>query len=81
MDFSAENEDIAYLKKNYSEYFDKTQKLCFKKCGPNLDNPSLTIPEKSCLHRCAMKFKEAEQFGIEIFSFYKAKIQNSQDKL
>ena len=66
------------IKKDYQNYFEKIEKICFKKCGPSLNNPVLSVAEKSCLQRCVMKFKEAEQFGKDTFQYLKTKVENSQ---
>ena len=61
------------------------QDICFKKCIYDIVTPSLSAGEKSCLDRCAYKFKEALQFGENSLRYINYKIIDAnmavQDKL
>lgn len=54
--------------------FEKMEELCFKKCISDIVTPSLKAAEKSCLDRCAYKFKEALDFGENSIRYIKYKI-------
>jgi hypothetical protein len=59
-------------------YFEKVEKICYSKCVKNPLTPLMDLPEKSCLERCAKKFKEAEEFGSETLRYLKYKLVEAQ---
>jgi hypothetical protein len=60
------------------QYFEKVEKICYSKCVKNPLTPLMDLPEKSCLERCAKKFKEAEEFGTETLRYLKYKLVEAQ---
>lgn len=57
------------------------ENVCFKKCISNLKTPSLNPAEKSCLDRCANKFKEAIDFGHNVMSNINFKIKDTNNNI
>lgn len=56
--------------------------LCTKKCVQKNDIKSadeLTIPQRSCFHRCSIKFMEAMSFTVDQLNFqtYEIKKENA----
>lgn len=52
--------------------------LCTRKCIPRTDiknNSELTIPQKSCFHRCTIKLQEALRFTNDTLSFQSNEIR------
>lgn len=46
--------------------------LCTKKCVQRKDlknSEDLTLPQKSCFHRCSIKFMEAMRFTQDLLKF------------
>ena len=60
------------------QYFERVEKLCFNKCVRIPLTPLMELPERSCLERCAKKFKEAEEFGSETLRYLKYKLVEAQ---
>lgn len=54
--------------------FEKMQDICFQKCIYDMVAPDLKPAEKSCLDRCAYKFKEALDFGEHSIRYISYKI-------
>ena len=61
------------------------QDICFRKCVYDIVTPTLSTGERSCLDRCAYKFKEALQFGEHSLKYINYKIIDTntafEDKL
>src|SRR5688572_914757 len=56
---------------------DKMETICYKKCIYALNTPGLSHAEKSCLDRCACKFKEAIDYGHNLLQYINYKVRES----
>jgi hypothetical protein len=52
------------------------ENICYKKCIITLNTPILTPAEKSCLNRCANKFRESLIYGQNLLRNIDFKIQD-----
>lgn len=45
------------------------QKTCLKKCVEDVSRSILSPGEESCMYRCAIKYREALKFGLDMVKF------------
>ena len=58
--------------------------LCSRKCVPKDDikcSEQLSLPQRSCFHRCTIKYLEALRFTQDMLKFQNYEIQRNNDPL
>jgi hypothetical protein len=77
---ASENSNINEKEPIYA-HIGEIQRICLKKCVNNLIEPLLNPAEKSCLDRCAFKFRETLEFGHNLLLNIDFKIRDTNNNI